>query len=63
MGVKPNCLDSYMKINLGFSSVFRCILFPLTIFQKSYILIDLPKNTFKNIYSCYAETNIYSQTD
>lgn len=62
MSAKPNCLNSYMNINLRLSSVFCCILFPLTIFQKLNILIDLPKNTFKkNPIHVTAETNIYFQ--
>lgn len=60
---KPNCLNSYMNIHLRLTSVFFCILFPLTISQKLNILIDLPKNTFKKKKSIHitAETNIYFQ--
>lgn len=60
---KPNCLNSYMNIHLRLSSVFCCMLLPLTIFQKLNILIDLPKNTFlkKNSIHVTAETNIYFQ--
>lgn len=59
---KPNCLNSYMNIHLRLTSVFCCILFPLTIFQKWNILIDLPKNTFKKkSIHITAETNIYFQ--